>query len=117
MFIKRIKGGIIQINDKTFKGSTMVIQNNQVIIDGIVVDDPIFESRTINIQINGDVGEIYTEAADVTVSGSVTGDVETASGKISCGDVQGDATTMSGDIKCGVVHGDVSTMSGDIRRR
>lgn len=117
MRIQNIKGGVIQINDKTYCGKNLVINNNQVIIDGVIQEEVPLEYKVINIQINGNVGDIQTEVGDVTVSGSVSGNIKTASGDIECGDVQGNAKSMSGDIKCGVVHGDVSTMSGDIRHR
>ena len=109
--------GSIQINGKTFQDHNISISGNKVIIDGVVQTDSEFKCQVINIEINGDVGSIHSEAADVTVSGSVTGSIKTSSGDIECGDVQGDVSSMSGDVKCGVVHGDVSTMSGDIRRR
>ena len=91
--------GVVSINGKTFQGHNISIGGNKVIIDGIEQTDSEFNCQVINIEINGDVGSIHSEAADVTVSGSVTGSIKTSSGDIECGDVQGDVSSMSGDIR------------------
>lgn len=106
----------IRINGMSIVGGrNITITNGRVVIDGkdVTGDD----TKTINIEIHGDVAELSADVCNtIAISGSA-GKVKTQSGDIHCGDVSGSIQTMSGDVSCGAVAGDVSTMSGDISRR
>lgn len=70
----------------------------------------------VKIEIHGNVEQLSTVSADVSVSGDV-GNISTTSGDIRCQTVRGSVSTVSGDVHCGSIGGSVSTMSGDIYER
>jgi len=103
---------MITINGKSYKGNSITIINDKVIIDGKEVET---DEKTINItvegsitklkvdscntlEVGGDVHKLTTMSGDVEVSGNVTGSIETMSGDVDCGDVGGGIETMSGDV-------------------
>jgi hypothetical protein len=102
----------ININGKSYKGSTFTVSKNTIMIDGEVIDD---NSRVVNIQVTGDVSSVYTTSGDITVHGN-TGSIKSTSGDVDIsGDISGSVSTVSGDVSCGSVSS-VSTVSGDIER-
>lgn len=112
--IFRSKSKVI-INGKTYDhGKNVSITNGKVVIDGVVQEDNILAAGPISVLIQGTCGNIECASGEVIVSGSVDGDVSTASGDIDCGDVQGSISTASGDVQCGNVGGRITTASGDI---
>ena len=106
----------VRINGKTYKGNNITVKNDVVYIDGKKVDDKNNTSKTITIEVVGDVKEIKTGSGDVNVHGN-SGPVKTGSGDVDIhGEVSGSVTTMSGDVEItGDVNDNVTTMSGDIR--
>lgn len=106
--------GRITIDGRDFVGRSVVINGDEVIIDGVKQDGSLI--GPVSITVHGDVESIDGPSSDVTVSGSA-GQVKTMSGDVRCGDVSGSVSTMSGDVTCGAIGGSVSTMSGDIRGR
>jgi hypothetical protein len=117
-----------KINSHTYSGSSIVINNGKVIIDGKDVSDQV-KGLVINIEgnvgslsvnicdkltVTGDVGDIQTQSGDVKVSGSVKGNINTQAGDITCGNIGGDVETQAGDIECATISGKASTMAGDI---
>jgi len=107
------RGATIKINGVEYTGNDIVINNGNVTIDGKLQKQLLNEPK-ITIQIIGDVGSIQSSSGDVSVRGTVSGGITTASGDIQCGDVTGSVKTVSGDISCGEISGNVSTVSGDI---
>lgn len=124
--------GSISVNGVTYRGNSITINNDVVIIDGVVVGDE--NSKTINISVVGDissinvdrckeitvqgnVGTIVTTSGDVDVTGNVNGDIHSTSGDVECGNVKGSINTTSGDVNCEDVGGNVKTVSGDIKHR
>lgn len=108
--------GSFSIGGKIFKEAKNVIiaDDGTITINGKNVSDiKDFEQKIIKVEITGNVGEVSTSAADVTINGDAT-IARTASGDVRCKDVHGSVNTMSGDVHCGIVSGGVSTMSGDI---
>lgn len=105
--------GKITVNGKTYKGNDVSVKNNEIYIDGKLVD----KATTIEITINGDVGKIDNGAGDITINGNVTGNVSNDVGDIKCGNVGGNISNDVGDIECGNVEGKVSTSVGDVRRK
>jgi hypothetical protein len=103
----------ITINGKTITHSgrgSVCISNNKVTIGGVDIKDlDTIEEKTINIVIEGNVENIMTEDAGITV-----GTATTKNGNISCHDVSGDVETKNGNIMCGSVQGDATTKNGNI---
>lgn len=124
--------GSITVNGKNYQGNSITINDDVVIIDGVVVGDENSKTITISIvgninslnvdrckeiKVQGNVGGIVTTSGDVDVTGSVNGDVSSTSGDIECGNVKGNINTTSGDVNCEDVGGSVKTVSGDIKHR
>lgn len=108
-------GSRVNIDGRDFTGGrTVVINDNEVWIDGVKQDGTL--TGPVSITVHGDVDLIDGPAAQVEVAGTC-GTVKTMSGDVRCGNVAGDVGTMSGDVTCGKVSGNVKTMSGDIRGR
>lgn len=122
----------ITINQKSFQGRNIVINNGKVVIDGKDVTPDgkeinisvVGNIETINadactkIEVKGDVRSVKTMSGDVEVTGNVTDSATSTSGDVEVGgSVGGNVKTMSGDVDCGDIKGDVSTMSGDIKHR
>lgn len=104
-----------EIYECSAKGS-IEIANGKVIVNG---KDVTPEHRTIDIHIDGDVGELKVDYCSIVdVIGSVGGDIKTKSGDVEVtGDVLGSIQTMSGDVDCVNVGGSISTMSGDVKHK
>ena len=122
----------VTINGKTYRGNSVQVIGNKVIIDGVEatehkdekkinihVDGNIEElsvDHAQKIMVHGDVKHLQTSSGDVDVDGNVGGGIQASSGDVEVsGDVGGSIQTSSGDVKCGTVGGDVRTMSGDIK--
>lgn len=114
-FFARLLGShsTVNINGRTFSGREVLVQNNQVFIDGKPAEG-LEPQVPLSIAITGHVELLESATADVTVSGAV-GSLTTGSGDIACGDVTGSVSTISGDVQCGAVGGSVSSRSGDVR--
>lgn len=104
--------GSVSIDGRNFIGKSVVIQNDEVWIDGVKQGGSLV--GPVSITVHGDVELIDGPVASVEVSGSARS-VKTMSGDVRCGDVLGDVGTMSGDVTCKSIAGNVKTMSGDIR--
>jgi len=121
----------ININGTKYQGSSVVIRNNKVIVNG---KDVTPDTKVVNILVEGDVDKVSADYCEkIMVSGSaktvqstsgdiecgeVHGNIQTTSGDIECsGNVGGSVQTVSGDVKCENVSGNVKTLSGDIKKR
>lgn len=104
---------MIKINNKVYKGQSITISGNKVIIDG---NDVTPESKDINIIVEGNIESIKADTCNtISVTGSI-GSISTMSGYVEIGgNVSGSISTMSGDVDCNNVGGNISTMSGDIK--
>lgn len=105
----------ITINGNTYSGSSVVVTNGKVIVNG---KDVTPDSKEINISVQGDVDELHVDICNkVSVTGNANS-ISTTSGDIDItGNVGGSVNTMSGDIDCGNVLGSVSTMSGNVKHK
>jgi predicted ThiF/HesA family dinucleotide-utilizing enzyme len=104
----------VNINGVVYSGRNIQVNGGRVMIDG---HDYTPDSKIINIEVNGNIGELKVDAcAKLTVVGRVD-KLSTMSGDVNCGEVGGNVKTMSGDVHCGSVAGGVETMSGDVHRR
>src|SRR6185369_13355733 len=103
----------ITINGKTYEGGKNIsITNGHVVIDGVAQDDAL--TGPITVLVQGNCDSVECGSGDITVSGSVDGDVKTGSGDVACGYVKGSVKTGSGNVQCGNVAQTVSTGSGNI---
>ena len=106
-----VDGSIININGRNYKGKSVRIENNKVIVDDKVVDS--IEEYVINVKIIGDVDTLNLTSGDIEVSGNVnnlnlkSGDVK-ISGDVKSLDVE------SGDVTCNNLHGSINITSGNI---
>jgi hypothetical protein len=107
--------GAIVINGNTYIGSSIIISNNKVIVNG---QDVTPDGKEINIKVEGNINELKVDACNnINVNGDVQS-VSTKSGDIDVsGNVNGSVSTISGDVNCGSVGGSISTISGDIKHR
>lgn len=105
---------MIDINGKNYTGKSIMIANNNIIIDG---KDCTPDSTEINLTINGNVNEIHVDVCNKIQIKGDCGNVKTKSGSIEInGAVKGSVKTMSGNINCADVSGNASTMSGKIKQ-
>ena len=119
------------INGKCYIGNKIHITNGKVIING---QDQTPDSKEINIQVQGDIGELKIDtcqkcvingnvthflggSCDIEINGDIIGNLQTGSGDVECGNIGGNIKTGSGDVKCGNVSGGVETGTGDIKYR
>lgn len=100
--------------NKTYTGKNIIINNGNVIIDGVDVTPQL---KNISISIEGNVDSLNVDACNyIKVSNNVN-TLTTTSGDISCANVLGNLKTTSGDISCDDISGDVITVSGDVTAR
>lgn len=92
-------------------GNNISIRNGKVIVDGV---DVTTNDKIINIVVNGNVDHIDGSFGDLSITGNVTGNIQTVSGDVRCSDVGGNIKTVSGDVNAGKIYGSVDTLSGDI---
>jgi hypothetical protein len=105
----------IIINGNTYSGNSVVVTNGKVLING---KDVTPDSKEININVQGNIGELKVDACNkVSVTGNAN-NVLTKSGDIYItGNVEGNIQTSSGDVDCGNVSGSISTSSGDVNHK
>jgi hypothetical protein len=126
----KINGKVIHTGNVT---GNMSIVNGEVYIDGAhITGDGIEDSKTVNIEIVGNVGDlavsgcnyinlhsaqkVSTSSGDVNVDGDVLGDTQTISGDVVIGgSVTGKVKTSSGNVTASKIEGSVRTTSGSIR--
>jgi len=104
-------GSTITINGTTFSGKNITIDDNSVIVDGVVTQD-ISNEKDILIMIDGNVESVKTISGYIKAEN--VGKVKTTSGDIKCKNVSGNVSTVSGDISCLSVGKTTKTVSGDI---
>jgi len=105
----------IKINNHTYTGSSVIISNGKILIDG---EDQTPETKEVTITVNGNIDSISADLCNnITIEGS-SGSIKTMSGDVKIhGDVTGSVSTMSGDVDCYNIGESVSTMSGNITHR
>lgn len=108
---------VVTVNGKTYtceNGSISVI-NGKVYCNGnLVTDCNELKEKNIKIVVEGDVGNLSTDIANVSIKGNCT-KVDTQTGDITIsGDVLGNVSSSTGDITCNNIHGNASSTTGDI---
>lgn len=105
--------GTVMINGQSFSGKTVTVRDGRVFVDGNP-QDMCLQGRIL-VHVYGNCQSVDSGAGDVSVSGSVLGNVTTSAGDIQCGRVGGNVSTKAGDVTCGPVAGTVRTVTGDIQ--
>lgn len=101
----------IIINEKSFSGRNVIINNNKVIVDGIDVTP---DTKEINISVEGNINELTVDVCKtININGNVY-ELQTTSGDVQCNDVNNGIKTTSGDVECNNVTGNIQTTSGDV---
>lgn len=92
------------INGKRYEGSSVVVTNGRVIIDGKeVTDKDAVKDGILKIKVEGVLQNLTTDAN--VEAGLIQGNVD-AGGSVSCDDVEGDVDA-GGSVNCGNVGGNV----------
>lgn len=107
-----MKNGKVTIDGKTFKGSKVQINNNKVIVDGVVQEGELVGD--INVVVHGDVETL--ENTNGKVEAINIGKVTTTNGNVICDKINGDVKTTNGNIHANAISGSVNTVNGDICR-
>lgn len=94
--------GKITVNGKTYTGNNISINNNQVIIDGVVQGD-LEEDKKIEIKILCNVEKIVSNES-IHIKGNVNGNIE-AGTSVNCDDIKGNARAGT-SINCDDIGGD-----------
>jgi DUF4097 and DUF4098 domain-containing protein YvlB len=88
--------GSININGKTYTGNNIIVNNDDIIIDGKSVDyDPNNEHKIINVHVDGNLESLKCNTA--TINGDVFQDVK-------CNTLKCEA--VGGDVKANTVKAD-----------
>ncbi len=117
--------GSVIINGRVIEGNNVCINGDKIIVDGRPFEEGnIFESKEINITINGTIKNLKIDgnvnvlsgnvekidaSGSVTVSGDVNGNID-CNGSVSCGNVTGNVDA-NGNVMAKNIAGDVDAMS------
>jgi cytoskeletal protein CcmA (bactofilin family) len=96
---------MIVINGKVYNGNSVTINNNQVIVDGVVQGDDLSTAKEINIDANGFRGHLSVDG-NVKVLGNIDGQIK-AKGSVSANNVYGDVSA-GGSVNCDDIKGNAS---------
>ena len=111
----------VNVNGKTYEvpnGCSVSVINGKIYFDGKLADDfKNWKDKKIEITIVGDCEEVKVDAGNVTVKGSVKGNVSVDAGDISVeGDIRGNVSADCGDISANYIAGNATTDCGNIGR-
>lgn len=103
----------MNINGVSYQSTRLDISGSTVTLSGDVID--IKDIPKIEITIVGDVKTLDLSMGTIEVSGDAT-QISTMSGDVTVGGtIFGEVSTMSGDVTAGIIEGNVDTMSGDVK--
>ena len=114
--------GSINVNGRTYRGTSITINNGKVIIDGKVQEEGL--SGTVEVKVVEDIGSLTCDGS-ATVYGNVLGNVHAQNSVEVEGDVLGDvnagnsvdAKSIKGNVRAGnSVYSSDSQMNMDTRR-
>lgn len=89
-----MKNGNVAIDGKSFTGRNVVINGDQVIVDGEVQSGSLVGKITVTV--HGDVEQLTTTYGDVNAT--TVSNIKTVSGDVDCPKILGEVNTISGDI-------------------
>ncbi|MEX3625109.1 hypothetical protein [Viridibacillus arvi] len=96
---------MITINGQVFNGNSVTINNNQIIVDGVVQSNDLKDAKEIKVDANGFQGTLNIEG-NATLFGNVEGNIR-AKGSVSCDTVIGDVSA-GGSVNCDDIKGNAS---------
>ena len=106
------------INGVSYPDGNISIKNNQVFINGVLQTGKEVESKTINIVIEGDSGDLVIDSINSLKIKGNSGYVETTNGTVSIeGSVSGNVRTTNGTVNCRAISGSVKTTNGSVNHR
>lgn len=98
--------GKITVNGRTYSGNNITINNNQVIIDGVVQGD--LDDKKIEVTILCNVDRITSDES-IHIKGNVNGNVESGT-SVNCDKIIGSVTAGT-SVNCDDIHGDAKAGS------
>ena len=113
--VKGLCKTIIKINDVSYTGDMININNSKIYING---KDVTPDSKNISISVEGNIENLDVASCEkIIVTGSVS-KLSLTSGDIKInGNVDGDIKTTSGNVNCEKVAGSIKTISGNIKTK
>ncbi|AYV86523.1 MAG: hypothetical protein Sylvanvirus2_19 [Sylvanvirus sp.] len=116
--------GSVKINDHVYRGRSIQINNNEVIVDGVVVSNSSYPQENrhirtvftpITIHVTGDADQVTTSNGIIHVQGNAN-HVKSTNGSIEIGNsVSGSISTTNGNVSAKHITGPTSTVNGRIR--
>jgi hypothetical protein len=108
--------GSFSVNGKVYKNikGRVEITERGIFVNGKPIEE-YEEPPVMKLVIEGNIGSIETENADVEVKGDVQS-IVSKNGNVNCGNVSGNVDSKNGNVHCGTVNGDVTTKNGNIFR-
>lgn len=97
------KNSKVVINEKTYTGDSIIVNNNEVIVDGVRQNG--IDDRRIKVQILCNVDKIISDES-IYINGNVEGNVE-AGTSVNCDDIKGNVEAGT-SINCDNIYGDAS---------
>lgn len=112
---------VVNINGKIYiasDGVNISVINGKVYFNGKLQENlNDWKEKNIEIIVEGDCKEVKADAGNITIKGSIEGNVNADTGNIHIeGDVQGNVTTDTGNISAAHIAGNASTDCGNIGR-
>ncbi|QPK89854.1 hypothetical protein IEN91_05295 [Bacillus velezensis] len=98
------KNSMLQINGKSYSGNNITVVNNQVYIDGELVDD-LNKEKKIEVTVLNNVDKIISDQS-INIKGNITGTIE-ARLNINCGKVNGDVAAGN-NVNCDDISGNAT---------
>lgn len=93
----------VVINGKTYTGNSIIVNNNEIIIDGVRQNG--IDDRRIKVKILCNVDKIISDES-IYINGNVEGNVE-AGTSVNCDDIKGNVEAGT-SINCNDIYGDAS---------
>lgn len=111
----------VNINGKTYSapdGVSVSVINGKVYFNGKLQENlNDWKEKNIEIIVEGDCKEVKADVGNITIKGSVEGNVNADTGNIRIeGDVQGNVTTDMGNISAAHIAGNATTDCGNISK-
>ncbi|AEW47077.1 hypothetical protein BCP78_0070 [Bacillus phage BCP78] len=94
------KNSGININGKSYSGNNIIVNNGQVIVDGVVQDGTLDEKVTIVVESGV---ERITSDESIHIQGDVTGNVESST-SVNCNNVTGNVKAGT-SVNCNNIGG------------
>ena len=102
-FFKRIKN-MIEIGGKYYKGNNVQIKNNQVWIDGVLVES---ENKGMVINISSDIEQLNIETSNNIRIGNINSKEIKIAGSLNCDNIDANNISIGGSCNCDDIKGEI----------